>query len=139
MKLLIYIVFVIDLSVCIMFVVLSDEIRLVMLTYIEKNKKIIWIVSKLNVSERQIKKMKFNFRLYASIIFSARKNNLLKIIDEVMKKAFFDWINHRLIIYLNEMCLFLYDEFDIVVIIWIVKRFFKRIDWTHKKIDIIFL
>ena len=36
------------------------------------------------------------------------------------------------------MCLFLYDEFDIVVIIWTVKKLFKRIDWTHKKIDIIF-
>ena len=40
--------------------------------------------------------------------------------------------------YLNKICLFLYNEFDIVVIIWIVKKLFKQIDWTYKKIDIIF-
>ena len=118
-------------------VTFNDEIRLVMLTYIEENQKTTWIAFKLNVSERQIKRMKRNFRLYASMILSIKKNDFFKIIDEIMKKTLFDWINHRFTMYLNEMCLFLYDEFDIVVIIWIVKKFFKRIDWTHKKIDII--
>ena len=83
--------------------------------------------------------MKRSFRLYASMILSVMKNDRSKVIDEIMKKAFFDWINQRLTMYLNEMCLFLYDKFDIVVIIWTVKRFLKRIDWTHKKINIIFL
>ena len=65
-------------------VAFSNEIRLAVLTYIEENQKIIRIISKLNVSERQIRKMKFDFRLYASMIFSIKKNDFFKIIDKIM-------------------------------------------------------
>ena len=116
----------------------SDEIRLAVLIYIEENRKTTWIVIKLNVSKRQVRRMKSHFYLYASMISSIKRNDSFKIIDEIMKETFLDWINHRFTVYLNEMCLFLYDEFDIVVIIWIIKKLFKRVDWTHKKIDIIF-
>ena len=71
-------------------VALNDEIRLAVLTYIEENRKTTWITFKLNVSERQIKRMKRNFRLYASMVFSVMRKNRFKIVDEVMKKAFFD-------------------------------------------------
>ena len=70
--------------------VLSDEIRAAVLTYIEENRKTTWIVFKLNVSERQIRKMKRSFRLYASMIFSVMRSDRFKIIDEIMKETFLD-------------------------------------------------
>ena len=61
--------------------------------------------------------MKFNFRLYTSMIFSIIRKDRLKIVNQIMKKTLFDWINHHFTMYLNKMCLFLNNEYDIVVII----------------------
>ena len=100
-----------------MFTALNDEIRITVLKYIEESRKTTRIVSKLNVSKRQIKRIKLNFRLYTLMIPSIMRKNRFRIVDQVMKKELLDWINHRFIMYLNEIYLFLYNEYDIVVII----------------------
>ncbi len=53
-----------------------------------------------------------------------------------MKNSFLNYINLRFIVYFDEMCLYLYNEFDIIIDIDTIARMLRREKWTHKKVDI---
>ncbi len=53
-----------------------------------------------------------------------------------MKDSLLQYINLRPTVYLDEMCLYLYDEFGITISTYTVARMLKREGWTHKKVRI---
>jgi transposase len=92
------------------------------------------IVAITDVSLRQIQQMRFNWTHFEEIIL------LVLIIEHRSRKLsqfheieLLNYLKHCSHAYLNEMCWFIWDEFEIAVNDSIVSRALKRLSWNHKK------
>ena len=111
---------------------IRDEIE-IMIRYDEFSSRISMIT---NVIVKQINKMKRNLIKYDVVIVSYAIMKRFRKLIETMKLHLFDYIDLHFIKYLNEMCWFIFDMYDVVVNETIICRILKRFEWFHKKINV---
>jgi transposase len=89
------------------------------------------------VTARQVRKIRRNLAIYASVVAPQYRRGPARLIGEVMKDSLLEYIDLHPTVYLDEMCLYLYDEYGITVSTWTVARMLRREGWTHKKVSIL--
>jgi transposase len=92
------------------------------------------IVAIIDVSLRQIQQMRFNWTHFAELILFVliieHKSRKLSQFHEI---ELLNYLKHRSHAYLNEMCWFIWNEFEIAVNDSIVSKALKRLSWNRKK------
>ncbi len=95
------------------------------------NKVIIIIIV---VSLRQIQQMRFNWTHFEEIIlFVLIIEHKSRKLNQFHKIELLNYLKHRSHTYLNKMCWFIWNEFEIVVNDSIINKALKRLSWNHKK------
>jgi len=105
---------------------LIDDQRTAIVDRIRIDKNIAQISHLKSVSKRQIRKIRRNIKLYIFVVVSQYRRDFDKLINKTIKNSLLNYINFRLIVYLDKMCLYLYNEFDIIVNIDTIARMLRR-------------
>ena len=114
--------------------IIQNEIR----NQIDFDRFIVQIREFIDVSQIQIDKMRRNLTKYEIVVASSSIRERSRKMIEKMKNFLLEYINLHSIKYLNEMCWYVYDEFDIVVSEFILCKMLKRRKWIHKKVSFFF-
>jgi hypothetical protein len=92
------------------------------------------IVTTAEISLRQMQRMRFNWthfdEMIAFVLTIKHKSRKLSQFHEI---ELLKYLKQRPHAYLNEMCWFVWDEFEISVNDSIVSRALKRLSWNRKK------
>jgi hypothetical protein len=113
---------------------LSDILReTITLRFVRRNfNQIIVIIAE--ISFRQMSRMRFNWthfdEMIAFLLIIEHKSRKLNQFYEI---ELLKYLKQRLHAYLNEMCWFVWDEFEISVNNSIVNKALKRLNWNRKK------
>ena len=89
----------------------------------------------LGISERQMRRIAQNLRLYGIAVRPSLKRGPPKSLDAAIEAGFLEYIDLHPTVYLDEMCLYIFDNYDIKVSIFTISRFLRRVGWTHKKVS----
>jgi len=109
-----------------MLFVLIDDQRIVIVDHIRLDKNIAHISHLKSVFEQQVRKIKRNIKLYNFVVVSQYRRDSNKLIDKTIKNSLLNYINLCLIVYLHKICLYLYNEFNIIVNIDTIARMLRR-------------
>ena len=107
---------------------LSDKTRNVVVDVIARDEFIARIIFLNIISERQMRRIRYNIKLYESVVSSSQRRDRSRSINEEIEERLLKYIDYRSTIFVDEMCYFIYDEFDILVNISTICRFLRRID-----------
>jgi transposase len=113
---------------------LSDILReTITLRFVRRNFNQI-IVTIAEISLRQMQRMRFNWthfdEMIALVLIIEHKSRKLNQFHEIELLKYLKQRSHA---YLNEMCWFVWDEFEIFVDDSIVNKTLKRLSWNRKK------
>ena len=106
---------------------LIDEKRLRVAEMIRAGQSIIVIAHQVDIIERQMQKMRQNLLLYDFVVRSSMTRDRSRALNDVIENRLLKYIDLHLTVYLNEITLFIYDEFEIEISISIVSRFLDRV------------
>jgi len=121
-------------SLLIITFVLIDNQRVAIVDCIKIDKNIAYISYLENISKQQIRKIRCNIELYIFVVASQYCRDFAKLINKTIKNSFLKYIDLYSIVYLDEMCLYLYNKFDIIVNIWTIAKMFQKKDKYIKKL-----
>ena len=122
-----------------MFSSLSQKQRDEIQSQLKFEREIAQIVHNIEINRSQIVKMNKNLTRYKIVITSKQIRDALKRMNEKMKTHLLQWIDFHSINYLNEMCWFIYDHYDVEINEQIMCKTLKRFKWIHKKINILII
>jgi transposase len=92
------------------------------------------IIAIIDVSLRQIQQMRFNWTHFEEIILHVLIiEHRFRKLNQLHEIELLNYLKHRSHAYLNEMCWFIWDEFEIAVNDSIVSKALKRLSWNRKK------
>lgn len=94
---------------------LTDDKRAAIIERLQIGEDTTRIASLEDVTERQVRKMRRNNILYVSVVAPQYRRGPARLIGDAMKNSLLEYINLRLIVYFDEMCLYLFDEYGIIV------------------------
>jgi transposase len=83
-------------------------------------------------SERSIKAIRSNFRCFGSTKAPPNGGGRLRSISPLMLKSLCEYLLEKLDLYLEEMVLFLWDEFEVLVLTHSISKALKSISWSKK-------
>ncbi len=106
--------------------ILIDNQRVAIVDRIRLDKDTAYILHLESVSKRQIRKTRRNIELHNFIVVSQYKKNSNRLIDKTIKNSLLNYINLCLIVYLDKIYLYLYNEFDITIDIDTIARMLRR-------------
>lgn len=110
-----------------------DEIQ----SQLELGRETAQIVHNTGVSRSQIDKMNRNLARYGAVVAPGQVRGAPRLMNEEMETHLLQWIDLHPTKYLDEMCWFIYDHYDVEVSEQTMCRTLKRLKWTHKKVSIL--
>lgn len=94
-----------------------------------------WIMYITGVSRSQINRMRNNWHEYGEVVSQAKKiQGRLRRMNREMELDLLDFLEYKPTSYLDEMCWFLFDEFEIVWSTSTVSRVLHELAWSQKKV-----
>ena len=88
------------------------------------------------VSVRQINRMRKNLKLHDDVVApKAPVQGRPRTLSPLVENALLEYLEQRPTAYRDEMCWFLWDEFEIQVAERTMSDILKRLGWTHKKVS----
>lgn len=97
------------------------------------------IVILIKINNFQINKIKKNLIRYDVVIISSIFIKQFWILIENIKTSLFKYINLHFIKYLNEMCWFVFDMYNVIMNEITIYKILKRRKWIYKKINFLIL
>lgn len=94
-----------------------------------------YIATSTGVTTQQIDKMKRNLARHGVVTAPSAIMGRPRILTDEMEAHLLEYINLHPTKYLDEMCWFLFDIYDVSVSEATVCRVLKRHKWTHKKVS----
>lgn len=87
------------------------------------------------VSRSQINRMRSNWHEYGDVVSQAKKiQGRPQKMNREMELDLLDFLEYKPTSYLDEMCWFLFDEFEIVLSTSTVSRVLHELGWSQKKV-----
>jgi len=82
--------------------------------------------------KRTIKRHRSNVRLFGSVTAPPNKSGRPRSLTPLMVQVLCDHLVEKPHLYLDEMVVFLWDEFEVLVTTWSIRRALKREGWSKK-------
>ena len=105
---------------------LSKELRDEIQAHIELGRETSQIVYSTGVSCNQINKMKRNLARYGDVVAQHQVMEPSRLLSFDMKDHLLEWIDEHPTKYIDEMCWFIYDHYDISVSERTIQKLLKR-------------
>ena len=82
--------------------------------------------------KRTIKRHRSNVRMFGSVTAPPNKSGRPRSLTPLMVQVLCDHLVEKPHLYLDEMVVFLWDEFEVLVTTWSIRRALKREGWSKK-------
>lgn len=85
-----------------------------------------------NCDKRTIKRHRSNIRMFGSVAAPLNKGGRPRSLTPLMIQVLCDHLLEKPQLYLDEMVVFLWDEFEVLVTIWSIRRALQQEGWSKK-------
>ena len=106
---------------------LSQKTRDDIVVIIDRDDDFVRLTIQYDIIERQTRRMKRNLHIHDFVVASSMKRDRSLSIDQDMQIRLLEYIDLRFTTYLDEMIYFIYDTYDIVVNVFTIVKFLKRV------------
>ena len=115
---------------------LPDQLRSDIETYFRRGNTTDQIHRFTFVSKRQITRMRKNLKMYDVVVPpKAPVQGRPRTLSPLVEDALLEYLEQRPQAYCDEMCWFIWDEFDIDIRERTMSTVLKRLGWTRKKVS----